>query len=125
MARVHSSQYRETCPDDAYESLYAALNQRSEKVHVKAKALDAVTECHARHGAKPPPALVYKNARGKIEVDRTILHNFLNDHGEICGKPPVGEGWQSSRERREARVRARTLHEETEKLQRQNKKANK
>ena len=122
MPRVHSSSFSETCPEDIYDRLYAALNQRAEKVRVKAKDLDVVTSCHARHGAKPPPELVYKTS-GTIEVDRILLHNFLNDHGEICGKPPVPPGWQSERERREARIRARAMREETEKKQRRIKRA--
>lgn len=105
MTRVHSSDVTQ-CGDDAFYNLSVAMNKREEKVQVRARDLDELVNCHIRFGASAPKALVFQTGKGRIEVDRMTLFNFIVDHGEMCGTR-VSPDWQSSRQRRDMRFAMR------------------
>jgi len=109
---------RLTCSAGACQHLYVMMNKRSETVRLKRSLLDEVIACHRSHGVEPPLALTGLNR----EVSRQALFDFVQDHGEICGKQKVDENWIPERVVRRERIAARRLKMETKALQKRNEK---
>jgi len=109
-----------TCGAEAAQRLYRAINRREDEVVVRQSDLNEIIACHRRWGGKGQHGLPVGEGSG--EVSRARLFAFIQDHGEICGKPNVPDDWVSQRAQRADRIAARRLRLETAEMHKRNEK---
>lgn len=99
------------CERAAWQHLLIMMNKRKETVVVRKAHLDSVTDCHARSGLRAPRGLVSQIGRSKAVVSRQVLFEFVQEHGEVCGKkadPAFSSDYKRQQERM-ARARQSSL----------------